>query len=482
MSRRATGDLARLASACILPGVSGLGAPDWLRRELAAGLGGVVLFSRNVRDRAQLAALTAAIRAERPEALVAIDEEGGDVTRLEVDTGSSYPGNLALGVVDDPVLTERVAASVGADLDAVGVNLDLAPVADANTNPLNPVIGVRSFGSDPDLVARHVAAFVRGLQSRGVIACAKHFPGHGATEADSHLELPRVAADLDSLRAAELVPFRAAIEAGVRAVMTAHILVPAVDWAPATVSRAILHDLLREELGFGGLVVTDALEMRAISDTVGVEEGAVRALAAGADALCLGHDLEGPAVANVREAVVAAVRAGRLSEERLAAAAGRVVETGLWSGRAPRAGRPDRSVGALAARRALRVEGDVRLAGPAVVVECVPERMMAADPARHGLGEVLGGLVADLEVVRVTGSGGLAEIPAGREVVLVTRDPGRHAWEREVAISLLASRPDAVVVDVGFPGWRPDGAARVVTTYGAGRVSLEAAAAALAGA
>src|SRR5882672_3109876 len=209
-------ELERLASACIFPGARGVSAPDWLRREVADGLGGVVLFSRNVRDRAQLARLTEGIRAERTDVLVGIDEEGGDVTRLEAGSGSSYPGNLALGAADDVELTERVAASIGAELAGVGVNLDLAPVADVNTNPRNPVIGVRSFGSDPGLVARHVGAFVTGLQGRGVVACAKHFPGHGATEADSHLELPTVRAGLDELRREELVPFRAAIAAGVR--------------------------------------------------------------------------------------------------------------------------------------------------------------------------------------------------------------------------------------------------------------------------
>src|SRR5918996_2687555 len=203
---------------CLLPGFAGLEAPEWLRRRLSEGLGGVVLFARNVRDREQVAALTAALRAERPDLLVAIDEEGGDVTRLEAASGSSYPGNHALGAVDDLELTEQVAAAIGSDLAGVGINLDLAPVADVNTNPQNPVIGVRSFGADPELVARHVAAFVSGLQRVGVAACAKHFPGHGATEQDSHEELPTVSEGLENA----LLPFRAAVDGGVRCVMTAH--------------------------------------------------------------------------------------------------------------------------------------------------------------------------------------------------------------------------------------------------------------------
>ncbi len=171
------GELERLASSCVLPGFEGPTVPEWIRRRIDEGLGGVVLYAWNVESREQLRALTDDLRSERGDLVIAIDEEGGDVTRLEAATGSSYPGNAALGVVDDLELTERVAASIGAELADVGVNLDFAPVADVNTNPLNPVIGIRSFGSDADLVARHVAAFVRGLQSSGVAACAKHFPG-----------------------------------------------------------------------------------------------------------------------------------------------------------------------------------------------------------------------------------------------------------------------------------------------------------------
>jgi beta-N-acetylhexosaminidase len=219
---------------------------------LEDGLGGICLFAYNVGDR--LAELTASLREARPNVLIGIDEEGGDVTRLEVARGSSYPGNGALGVVDDIALTERIAASIGADLAAVGINLDFAPVADVNENPRNPVIGVRSFGADPELVARHVAAFVRGLQGQGVAACAKHFPGHGNTEGDSHLELPVVSGDVHP----GLQPFGAAIEAGVGWVMAGHVLVPARD-EPATLGDPFGE--LRGELGYRGLVISAAREM-----------------------------------------------------------------------------------------------------------------------------------------------------------------------------------------------------------------------------
>src|SRR5205814_5207032 len=169
------------------PGFAGVTAPDWLLRRIESGLGGVVLFAGNIESPEQLRSLTAELR-RGGSLLVATDEEGGDVTRLEARRGSSYPGNWALGIVDDAELTEAVAASIAAELADVGINFDFAPVADVNSNPDNPVIGIRSFGGEPSLVARHVRGFVTGLQSGGVAGCAKHFPGHGDTSQDSHLE------------------------------------------------------------------------------------------------------------------------------------------------------------------------------------------------------------------------------------------------------------------------------------------------------
>src|SRR5216683_6284651 len=174
----------RLADRCLLPGFTGTEAPDWVLRRTAAGLGGVCLYARNVESPEQLAALTASLHGERAQLIIAVDEEGGDVTRLEAKTGSSYPGNLALGAAGDPRLTRDVAASMGAELSAAGVDLDLAPDADVNSNPSNPVIGTRAFGPEASLVARHTSAWVEGLQGVGVAACAKHFPGHGDTSVD----------------------------------------------------------------------------------------------------------------------------------------------------------------------------------------------------------------------------------------------------------------------------------------------------------
>ena len=211
-----SGEVERWAAGCLLASFPGHQAPDWIRRWLVRGLGGVVLFGDNVRDGEQVAEMTGVLRGEHPDLVVAIDEEGGDVTRLEAASGSSYPGNLALGFVDDVELTRSVAGAIAGELRAAGVTLNLAPVADVNSNPRNPVIGVRSFGSQPELVARHVAAFVTGTQERGVAACAKHFPGHGDTALDSHLELPLVDDDQNTLVAGPLLPFRGRRRGGSR--------------------------------------------------------------------------------------------------------------------------------------------------------------------------------------------------------------------------------------------------------------------------
>jgi beta-N-acetylhexosaminidase len=472
------GELDRLAAACLFPGFAGLEPPTWLRAWVGAGLGGVVLFARNVAGLEQLAALTWSLRAERPDALVAIDEEGGDVTRLETEHGSSYPGNYALGAIDDVALTERVARAMGADLAAIGIDLDLAPVADVNSNPDNPIIGVRSFGSDPALVARHVKAFVTGMQSVGVGACAKHFPGHGDTNLDSHLDLPVLEAGPETIAARELPPFRAAVEAGVRAVMTAHIVVRALDDEPATLSAATLR-VLRGDLGFQGVVITDALEMGAVSRSAPMGEIAVRALGAGADALCLGADVDAGTVERVHTAIVEAVRAGRLDEQRLAEAAGRVAELSP-SSRAADAPSAEGRVGIEAARRAVRAEGDVAAAGPLLVVELRPPPSIAAGEAGRGLGAALRARVRDIEIVRLDSppedAKAVLAARGGRRLVLVLRDAHRHGWQRATAETLLAEAGNGIIVETGIAAWRPEAASGYVITYGAGRVNLEAAA------
>ncbi|MGW0732945.1 glycoside hydrolase family 3 protein [Streptomyces sp. NPDC002851] len=490
---RGTDTLTRDALAVLQPGFVGTSAPDWLLRRLGEGLHSVGLFGRNIDSPDQLADLTAQLRAERGDVLVAIDEEGGDVTRLEVRSGSSFPGNHALGAVDDPDLTHDVAAELGRRLAACGVNLNWAPSADVNSNPDNPVIGVRSFGADRDLVSRHSAAYVTGLQSAGVAACAKHFPGHGDTAVDSHHALPRIDAALEVLRERELAPFRAAIEAGTKAVMSAHILLPALDPDhPATLSRRILTGLLREELGYEGLVVTDGMEMQAISATYGIERGSVLAIAAGADAICVGGGLaDEETVLRLRDALVTAVRSGELPEERLAEAAARVRALGEWTGTAVRAERgADTSGGAIgltAARRALRVTGDDRapLTEPAYVAAFTPLANIAVgDETPWGVAAELARLLPGTETGTYTVDSTVPEILAAagpRRVVAVVRDAHRHPWMSMALDALLAECPDTVVVEMGVPQSPPRGALHIAT-HGAARVCGTAAAEAIVGA
>jgi beta-N-acetylhexosaminidase len=498
-----TATVTRDALTVLQPGFTGTMPPDWLLRRLEEGLGGVGLFGRNVASSEQLAALTARLREARPDVLVAIDEEGGDVTRLEARTGSSFPGNLALGTVDDPELTHTVARELGRRLAECGVTLNWAPSADVNSNPDNPVIGVRSFGADPDLVARHTVAYVRGLQSAGVAACVKHFPGHGDTAVDSHLALPRIDADLATLHARELVPFRAAVEAGARCVMSAHILLPALDpRLPGTLSPAALGGLLRAPraqggLGHDGLIVTDGMEMRAISATYGLARGSVLALAAGADAICVGGGLaDEETVLGLRDAVVAAVRAGDLPAQRLADAAARVRTLARWT--REQAGtdverRPD--VGLEAARRALRVHGAedfTPLTEPPFVAAFTPVANIAvgdetpwgvaAETARLLPGTTTATYGRD-DAVDDDGRPLCARVlrEAGdRRIVAVVRDAHRHPWMAQAVDALLTARPDSVVVEMGVPGSPPAGALHLAT-HGAARVCGRAAAEFVAG-
>ena len=456
---------------CLLPGFIGTEAPEWVLRRAAEGLGGVCLYARNITSPEQLATLCRQLHAENPGLIVSIDEEGGDVTRLEAATGSSYPGNLALGAAGDVDLTRSVARAIGLELARAGVDLDLAPDADVNSNPSNPVIGVRSFGSEPAAVAAQTAAWVEGLQSAGVAACVKHFPGHGDTSVDSHIALPVVGADP---RAGALQPFEAAIAAGVQAVMSAHIIAPSLDRVPATVSRAIMTGLLRDELGFRGLAVTDGLEMKAIAD---ISEGAVKALAAGCDLLCIGGGLaDEDIVAELHRVIVAAVSADRLHE-----AAGRIDALARWRAAQPApAEAPDREVGLAAARKALRVDGNVRVGDDVVVVQLIPQSSMASGVIPWGVAEPLAGRGA-----RVTkfehrdGPIDLAPIvraAGGRGLVLTVRNLHRHEWQQHAAGALLDARPDAVVVEMGLPACRPAGASAYIATSGAARVCAIAAA------
>jgi beta-N-acetylhexosaminidase len=477
-----------LAARTLLVGFDGQTPPPWVV-EAAGGLGGVVLYGDNLRSDEDAARIAGEVR-EQGDALLAVDEEGGDVTRLHYTTGSPTPGNYVLGAADDVVATKAVAAAIGARLRASNILLNLAPDADVNSNPANPVIGVRAFGADPGRVSRHTVAYVDGLQAQGVAACVKHFPGHGDTSTDSHHELPVVALDEEEWRRVHLPPFAAAIEAGTRTVMTAHIRFPALDPAnPATLSRRILVGLLREELGFDGAVITDALEMEAIAATYGADKAAPLAIAAGADLLCLGARDGENTYRKALAAIVAAVEAGALPVARLEEAVARVDALHAWVAAAPSAGAlDDGGAGYSATRRAALVRDLVPLDAGPVLVELRGETNLAVGRARWDLAGPLSGFgLAPVLTARVSSASdqalddALGKVAGGHPVVVVGRDLPRHEWQREVLDKVRAAAPDAVLVDLGLPRPADLGAGPYVLVGGAARPNLRVAAELIAG-
>ena len=288
--------------------------------------GGLILFGRNLGSPEEIAALTNALQVASPTPLLfAIDQEGGKVTRLQQPPFTQWPSASAVGAIGSIELTYAVASAIARELMVVGINMNMAPVLDVLSNPANPVMAGRCYGSDAHVVAQHGIAFYRGLASEGVLAVGKHFPGHGDTTVDSHLALPVVPHDLGRLSAVELAPFAAAIRAGIPALMTAHLLLPVLDPEhPATLSRPILTDLLREQLGFRNLVISDDLLMQGIADSTPPGEAAVRFIEAGGDLMLICHDEVAQRQALV--VVTEAVETGRLSEAQVRASCNRIAD------------------------------------------------------------------------------------------------------------------------------------------------------------
>jgi beta-N-acetylhexosaminidase len=394
----------------------------------AFGAGGIIIDRNLYRDPAQMAsyvadAQRAALARNGLPLLICCDHEGGHI-RFMRSVATAVPSNMALGAAGDPQIAAEAATLLSTELRAVGVNWTLAPVVDVNNNPRNPVIGTRAYSDDPAVVAKYAAAAVRAYQAAGLLACAKHFPGHGDTDIDSHIGLPRMAHDRARLERVELVPFRAAIEAAVASVMTAHLLVEALDpeWI-GTLSPAILTGLLRTELGHSGLVVTDALEMAGVADILPEPEAAIEAVRAGADALLTGRDpLENQ---RVFEALVGAVRSGRVPAVRFESAVGNV----------------------LSAKTRLAPASYVPDPGYAErVVGAAEHRQQSLDMARR-----------TITVVRDGGALPLARDLGERLVVLSplgSRSTMMEQWtfgQSDLGREVLARAPGAVEVPIEFP-------------------------------
>lgn len=291
-------------------------------------IGGIILFTRNLGSPEEVLALTASLQKEARDAgyerplLICVDQENGTVRRLGEGT-TIFPGGMTIGASDSEENAYQIGYASGKELRALGINWNLAPVVDVNVNPDNPVIGVRSYGESPERVTRLAKSAVKGMQDAGVVTTLKHFPGHGDTKVDSHLALPVIPHSIERLEEIELRPFRECLESDV--IMSAHIYFPALEPEadkPATLSKAVMTGLLREKLGYTGLITTDCMEMNAISETIGTEKGVVAALQAGVDLAMVSHTLQRQ-VGALKE-VKLAVESGELSKESILASAKRI--------------------------------------------------------------------------------------------------------------------------------------------------------------
>lgn len=487
--------LRALVAGVLAPGFNGTTVPSWLCDAVDGGLGGVVLFGHNLLSLQQTTTLTAELQQHRGRGadrlLVACDEEGGDVTRIEAGQGSSLPGAAALGAVDDVALTTELATAHGRLLRSIGIDCDLAPVADINSNPANPVIGVRSFGADTELVVRHTVGYLQGLQAAGVFACTKHFPGHGDPGVDSHLAIPYLSFGLDELRHRELVPFAATVRAGVAAMMPGHLVVPAVDELPASISPRWI-EILREELGFDGVVITDALDMRAVADRYGVPGAAVMALRAGADLLCLGNTGNTghtPQIDDQQmyldcvEAILAAVADGRVSEDSLARSADRR-RAAMASIADQPVSEPDaaatelRAIGRRAAERAITVDEELLIAAPPAVIDLRTGSNAAAGPVSQRLLDTMTATWPELQTLDRGAELRLGDVD--RPILVLVRATADGSSERAELDEIVRQRPDAVVVHTGWPG-AADGP-RTVVSYGNAAVNCQVLCERLAGA
>lgn len=313
--------LQQLVGQLFIVGFDGLTVPAEFRKlAMQYGLGGIIYFKRNVQSPAQLAELANQLQfdcrtADMPPYLISIDHEGGKVNRL-VKPFTKFPGIDALGEINSPKLGFAFGAAMAKELKAVGINLNYAPVVDVLTNPNNPVMAGRCFSSDPEIVAKLGSAVSRGIQKMGVMACAKHFPGHGDTIEDSHFKLPSVDRALNDLEKAELVPFRRVTRSRVESIMTAHVINKSLDpELPATLSSRTIEGLLRNDLRYNRLVISDDMEMKAILDNYGAEEAVVKSIQAGCDMLIYRGEAGFPV--KEMEAVIAAVEKGQITRQRL---------------------------------------------------------------------------------------------------------------------------------------------------------------------
>ncbi|HET9393479.1 MAG TPA: beta-N-acetylhexosaminidase [Candidatus Rubrimentiphilum sp.] len=480
-------DLRRLAAGVMCAGFDGVrvgGDLEALLRDLPPA--GAILFGGNIESVAQTRELTGALRGIDPELIIAIDQEGGRVARIRAGV-EEIPSMLAIGAANDPELAEAAGTQVAFDLRRAGVNLDFAPVLDLTLFRLNTVIGTRAFGDDPERVAELAGAFARGLEAGGVVPTLKHFPGHGSTAVDSHLDLPAIDLDEATLRARDLIPF-AKLLPNAPAVMTAHIVARAFDRdRPATISYRILTELLRDELHFAGVCFTDCLQMDAIAKGVGSERAAVEALAAGADCVLISRDLE--LTKRVALAIARAVETGQLSRERLEEAHGRVsrLRSQLRSPLPLDAAAPFAGIGETIGRRAVTLlRGEAHADASACVVVSFESPTVEGVQGKHEHHAALAEFVA-IEEIRLPlepetpSVESVLERTRGKRPIVLMRRAHVYPKQRLAVERILDAHRDAMLVSLRepFDAFDFPQASTVLCTYGDDRPSLAGLAAVL---
>ena len=428
------------------PGFGGAIVPEWIKPWLENGLGSVTLFASNTPNFEAAANLIEDLRSYNPDVLITIDEEGGDVTSLFVREGSRYPTPALLGQCDDEDLTYRSYNSMGTILCKIGIDITYAPVADVVAFENNPIVGVRSFGMSPDVVTRHVAAAVKGLQSAGVGACVKHFPGHGAVLEDSHHDLPHIKMALADYESQHVIPFKHAIESGVAAVMIGHLVAEALDAKfPASLSSKVIRDYLRGVLNFNGLVVTDELDMGAIGGPTKIHESALKALGAGADLLCFsGVGDQSQFVSSSFDWIKSAVDSGTLPTESLEESEQRIIS---WRSTNKTNGVATSAVDFKELIHGFEVSGSVELEPGAVnLVEIGTKPTIAAGDVSWGMHRELRavGIACDIHASD-------AETLANKKLVVAFRDAYRDAPLLATLKRLNERYPEAIFIDMGWP-------------------------------
>ncbi|MUT65843.1 glycoside hydrolase family 3 protein [Paenibacillus sp. NEAU-GSW1] len=433
------------------------------------GIGGTIYFSRNVREARQVHRLSDSLKqiakaAGKPNLLVAIDQEGGMVARL-VDGVTLMPGNMALGAAGSKEGAYETARICGEELRYLGITMNYAPCLDVNNNPDNPVINVRSYSDRSEVVGELGTAAMLGYQAARVAATVKHFPGHGDTAVDSHHDLPVIPHGRERLDAIELKPFRAAIAAGTAAIMTAHVVLPALEPSgkPSTLSHHVLTGLLREELGYDGIIVTDCLEMDAIDRFYGPEKGAVEALLAGADMVLVSHTFEKQKAA--LEAVVAAVESGLLPLSRIEESLSRVLRLksqldidmpiAPWekasAGLATEANRTVARTWSEASATLVKNEGgllplkhDARtlVLWPDIKPVSVADEILSGDGT---LGLYLEGTLERMTERSMSSADPLADLDSFEQIVVVTYDATKHELEASIAKEVIARAGDRTI-------------------------------------